>query len=78
MYSIISHKGELATIMEHNSYVQISVTNILCRVNSVYIGKEYSKIYISASEEKNPLAAVNNDWLLSIIILLLQVFNKNN
>ena len=49
--SIVSHKGELATVMEPFTYVQISVTNILCRVGYVCIDNEYnSKLSFPASK----------------------------
>ena len=42
MDSIVLHKGELATVMEHYIYVQISVTNTLCRVGCVGMDNEYN------------------------------------
>ena len=48
MDSIILHKGEVPTVMELYTYVQISVTNTLCRVGCVGKDNEYnSKVSFS-------------------------------
>ena len=48
MDSIVLHKVEVATVMELYTYVQISVTNTLCRVGCVGKDNEYnSKVSFS-------------------------------
>ena len=52
MDSIVLHKGEIATTMELYTYVQVSVTNTLCRVGCVGKDNKYnSKLSFPASKE---------------------------